>query len=251
MDRFFKILSKAMACLFTLSAFVIIVFVAIIVPSNSSAFYSAQFNEPDEYGKTPIDYVKKYSYSMQDDKAASYVLQMSEDDLIGLMKHVMRYCLYLEDDLNPTVNGEKINVFRQDEVSHMKDVKGVFGGLLITVGVSVLIFISTLILAILKKKEYYQNCRKVPFYTLIGVFSLLLVLGITVAIDFEWAFDIFHMILFDGNWIFEDGIMIEMIGYIFDDLVPIILGASVIMLGLFVLGLYLYNRGLKNKFEKE
>ncbi|MBR2384630.1 MAG: DUF1461 domain-containing protein [Clostridia bacterium] len=246
MDRFLKILSKVGAVLFVLSFVIISGFVAILIPATSKAFYRARFTEVDSNGKTALYYVKRNAYSIQDEKTARFVIDMTEEELVAVMLHAVRYCLYLEDDLNPTVDGYKMQLYRADEISHMQDVKKVFGKGLITVFVSVVVFIATLCLGIIKRKGYYTNCRKVPIYTLIGVVLALFITGVVAITNFDKAFDIFHKMLFDGNWEFETGVMIKMIGYIFDDILPIILTVWLSLLALFGVGLWVYNHLLKN-----
>lgn len=250
MDRFFKVFSKICAVLFVLSFAVLTGFIAIVIPASSNSFYVERFREVDKDGKTAHDYVQEQTYFLLDDETARFVMDMTEDDLVYIMKHVVRYCFYLEKDLNPTIDGYKMQFFREDEIAHMKDVKKVFGAGLIIVGVCLVVFIATLCLAIIKRKSYYQNCRKIPFYVLLGVFVSLLTIGLLAVLNFDKAFDIFHKILFSGNWEFEDGIMIKMIGYIFDDILPIILTIWLSLLALLGVGVWLYNKKLKTKQTK-
>ena len=247
MDRFLKVFSKIGAVFFVLSFTIMAGFIAIVIPASSNSFYLKRFREVDEKGKTAHDYVKEQTYFLLDDETARFVYDMTEDDLVFVMKHVVRYCFYLEEDLNPTIDGYTMQFFREDEIAHMKDVKKVFGAGLIIVGVSLVVFITTLCFGIIKRKSYYQNCRKIPIYALIGVFIVILTVGILALTNFDKAFDIFHLILFSGNWEFEDGIMIKMIGYIFDDILPIILTIWLGLLALLGVGVWLYNKKLKIK----
>ncbi|MBR2337114.1 MAG: DUF1461 domain-containing protein [Clostridia bacterium] len=249
MDRFFKILSRALAVLFVLSFAILAGFVAIVIPTSSRGFYKKQFLKPNEEGKTALYLVRRQTYDISDIETARFVIDMTEDELVDVMMHAVRYCFYLEDDLNPTVDGYQMKLYREDEISHMQDVKGVFGGGLIMVGVSLAVFITGLCLALIKKKSYYLNCRKVPVYALIGVLLGLLAVGIFSLANFDFAFDAFHKIFFDGNWEFETGIMIEMIGYLFDDILPIILSVWLGLLAVFGVAIYFFNRFLKKKFK--
>ena len=247
MARFLKVLSKIVAVFFIISFTVLAGFVAIIIPASSQSFYTERFREKDEKGRTALDYVKDQNYFLLDDETARFVMDMTEEDLVYVMKHVVRYCFYLEEDLNPTIGGYKMQFFREDEISHMKDVKNLFGVVLIVVGISLVVFIVTLCIGVIKRKSYYQNCRKIPFYVLLGVFIIVLAVGIFSVLNFDKAFDIFHQILFSGNWEFEDGIMIKMIGYIFDDILPIILTIWLGLLTLLGAGIVLYNKKLKKQ----
>lgn len=244
-----KAIYKICAVFFTLSVFLILGFISIMIPATSTAFYSSQFSKVDEYGGTAVDDVRYQAKYLSDENAKAYIENLTEDQLMDLMMHTMKYCLFLEDDLNPTVGGVHLEVFREDEYSHMKDVKGVFGGGLLMVLFSLVVFGVTLTLGLLKKKGYYENAKKVPYFTLIGVFSVLAFIGLAAAINFDVAFEVFHMIFFDGNWQFSNGVMIAMIGRIFLDLVPIILIIWVVLLALFVTGIYFYNKALTKKFN--
>ena len=245
MDRFLKILGKVGAVFFVLSFAVISCFIAIVIPACSKAFYKDEFNKTLENGHTIHYIVKRETYLMEDVQSARFVMEMTEDELIDLMMHTVRYCFYLEEDLNPTIDGYQLKLYRQDEISHMQDVKAVFGGGLVIVGVSVGVFIITLCIGLVKRKSYYENCRKVPIYALIGVLLVFLIIGIASMIWFDKAFDIFHKLLFDGNWEFETGVMIKMIGYVFDDIFPIILTIWLTLLALFGVGILRFNKKIK------
>lgn len=245
MEGFLKVLGKIGAVLFVLSFAILAGFIAIVIPASNSNFYKQRFREVDENGRTAYDYVLDETYFLLDDDTARFVYDMTEDDLVFVMKHVVRYCFYLEKDLNPTIDGYQMQFFREDEISHMKDVKRVFGAGLVMVGVSLVVFIVTLCFGIIKRKSYYHNCRKIPIYALICVFIAVFTVGILAVANFDKAFDIFHNILFNGNWEFVDGIMIKMIGYIFDDILPIILTIWLSLLALLGVAVKLFEKKSK------
>lgn len=250
MDKFIKIIYKICAVIFTLAVFLATGFIAIMIPANSPSFYKEQFYKIDYFGNPVIETVRLQARLIEDKKASKYIANISEEQLLDLMMHTMKYLTFLEDDLNITVDGEYLEIYRSDELSHMQDVKNLFGGGIILVLVATVILCVLLVLGLIKKKGYYENCRKVPYYTLIGIFAVLALLGLAIAIDFTTAFEIFHQIFFDGNYAFADGVMIAMINNIFFDLVPIILAIWIVLLALFVVGLVLYNYVLKQKFTQ-
>ena len=138
-DTTSKIVTRLVNVLFTIGIFLICGFIAVIVPSTSNAFYERQFNKNDTLNK-----VHRQSYFLSGD-AKEYVANMSMDDLLSLMDHTMDYCLYFEDDLNITVDGNHLEVFRPDEYQHMKDVKVLFGGGYVLLGIGVLFFVGGLV----------------------------------------------------------------------------------------------------------
>lgn len=232
-----KILAKIYTVLFTLSVFLVFGFISIMIPANSPAFYRSQFEKYDVLENVRYQY--RYLY---EDNAREYIATLSDEQLDELMAHVMRYCLYLEDDLNVTVDGEYLEIFREDEYSHMQDVKNVFGGGLIIVLFSLLIIVGGVILFLIYRKGYYDNCRKIPFITLGVIGGVLLLIALYALIDFTSAFTAFHLIFFDGNWTFSNGVMIAMIGQIFFDIVPIIVAIWLTLTAGLVVALALYNK---------
>ncbi|MBR6736968.1 MAG: DUF1461 domain-containing protein [Clostridia bacterium] len=234
-----KFLSCALTALFTISLFLTFGLIAIVVPATSPSFYKWQF---EKYGV--LTKVQNQSYRLSG-SAKEYIENISSDELISLMSHVMRYCLFLESDLNPTVNGETLEVFREDEVSHMQDVKNVFGGGLTIIAVCLVIIAVSLVLYIIYRKGYYLNCRKVPLITLAVLLGLLLLIALFAVIDFDLAFTIFHRLLFEGNWQFSSGVMVNLISYIFNDLVFIIAGIWGLLTALFITLVILLNKKYK------
>lgn len=245
--------SRLLAVVFTVCAFLIFGFAAVIIPSTSTAFYKSQFRKNDT-----LKYVQYQSRYLEGD-AKEYIANLTEEQLLSLMRHTMRYCLYFEDDLNPTVNGEKLQVFRNEsgetltdgcrEISHMADVKRVFGGGMILVGVAFALFVAILVLGLVYKSAYYKFCRKTPYITIIAVVALLAVVGIAAAVNFDYAFALFHKIFFDGTqWQFSNGVMIAMIGDIFTGIVPVIIGIWGGLCALFVSVIALVNKKLSKKF---
>lgn len=251
MKKFKPILANILTVLFTLSAFFIAGFIAVIAPATSKTFYKAQFEKHDTLEK-----VRAQAEYLNDDKARVYVENLTEEQLLSLMNHTMRYCLYLEDDLNITVGGEKLEIFLDikggtlnegcTEITHMADCKKLFGAGIILFFVSIAVVIATLVLGIIFRKTYYLYCGKTVYITLGICLGVLAVIGVFAAINFDKAFTVFHEIFFKGKqWQFGYGVMIAMIGEIFTGLVPIIGGIWIGLLVLTVIGVFFFNRPLR------
>lgn len=240
-----KIAFQALTVLFTLGFFVFSGFISIVLPATSRHFYQTQFEKYNTLYR-----VQGQSIYLDDMAAAVYVDDLSEEELLDLMDHTMRYCLFLEDDLNPTIDGVRLEIFRPDEYAHMEDVRGVFGGGLLLVGIFFLFIPAGLIFGLKFKKAYFDACRRIPYYTLLTTACLLLAVGLFAAIDFDAAFTLFHEIFFAGTqWRFANGVMITMIGPIFTDIVPIIFVLWSVLLGTFLACLVFYNCYLKKRFS--
>ena len=240
-----KAFSKILAVFFTVSVFLFCGFLSIMIPANSSAFYSAQFKKHDT-----LTYVRSQSVYLSDEKASAYIKNLTSEQLLDLMNHVVRYCMLIEDDMNITVDGEYLEIFQDDEISHMKDVQKVFLGGFIIVAIAIVFIIVGLVFFFIKRKGYYENCRKVPYWTLLAVVGVLLLIALFALINFDLAFEIFHQIFFDGNYSFSSGVMIWMIGFIFEDIVAIIVPVWIILLSAFTIAITFINKKLAKKYEK-
>ncbi len=252
MKRAKGVLANVLTVLFTLSAFLLAGFIAVIVPATSNSFYKAQFRKHGTLEK-----VRAQSAYIDDADAKNYVANMTEEQLLSLMNHTMRYCLYLEDDLNIEKDGKRLEIFLDErgepldsgclEVTHMSDVKKLFGAGVIICIVAAVVFVTTLILGLIFKKEYYLYCRKTVFVTLGACLAVLAVIGVTAAINFDFAFTLFHEIFFSGKqWRFGYGVMINMIGEIFTGIVPIIAAIWIVLLVITVAGAALFNKKISS-----
>ena len=228
----------------TIGFFLLSGFVAVIVPANSTAFYADQFEKHDTLNFVRYQY-HYLDYSLV--KERNYLYNLTDEQLLELMDHTMRYCMLIEDNLNPTIDGVEYKIFTENEISHMADVRNVFKGGFILVGIGGVFFVIGLALIIIFRKEYCKK-RKTPFRTLIALFSILALIGLFALINWNLAFEVFHMIFFDGNWTFANGVMIAMIGEIFTGIVPIIIAIWVGLLAIFTTSIAIYNHFVKKKY---
>ncbi len=240
-----RFLIKLSAFVLSLTMFLCLGFVAIIIPATSEAFYEGQFEKHDT-----LAYVQYQARYLEGD-AKEYIASLDDEALIDLMLHAIRYCLSLEDNLNPTIDGKVLEVYSENELSHMKDVRDVFSGGMTIVLVAFVLSVLILVLIFFNKKDYYQSGRRYPFYSLILVAVLLAAVAIFCVVDFELAFVIFHLLLFEGNWQFANGVMIAMIGEIFFDIAFIIAALWAIFLALYVIFILILNATSKPRMAKK
>jgi uncharacterized membrane protein len=238
-----KVFHVLLVVAFSIGFFLLSGFASIMIPATSRNFYKSQFIKYDT-----VEWVREQGVYLDDRNAREYIENITESQLLDLMDHTMLYCLGFADDLNITVDGVRLEVFREDEYAHMRDCRALFIGGEIIGGVALLLVIAGLVFVLLFSGEYYKNARKVPFLA-IGVCALAVaVVGVVALIDFDAAFTAFHRILFTGNWTFANGVMISMIGTIFTDLVVYIAIGWLGSIALFVLvfafiNSYLARRG--------
>ncbi len=234
-------LLKVSAFILSLSMFLCLGFVAIILPATSEAFYENQFEKNDTLLK--VQYQEKYLTG----DAKEYIASLDKEGLIDLMLHAIRYCLSLEDNLNPTVDSKLLSVYTENELSHMQDVREVFSGGITIVLIAFVISVLILIFILRNKSDYYRHSRKYPIYSVIMVVALLAFVAVFAIVDFETAFVIFHLLLFDGNWQFANGVMIAMIGEIFFDIAFIIASLWAAFILLYVVFILILNALSKPK----
>ncbi len=244
-----KVLYRIFTVLASISIFIIVGFIAIMVPANSKAFYRWQFEKHNT-----LDWVQSQAEELYDESSADYdpnagdyVSKMTDQQLENLMMHVMRYCMWLEDDLNITVEGQYLKIFRADERSHMQDVKNLFGGGIILTIVALLICITFLFFLLNRPKEYYETSRKIPFFTFGVLLTLIVLVAIFALTNFAYTFEIFHQIFFTGNYAFANGVMVSMITEIFPDLATLIAVGWLVLLIIPAVVLVLYNRHVAKK----
>ncbi|MBO5224478.1 MAG: DUF1461 domain-containing protein [Clostridia bacterium] len=237
----------------TIAIFIVVGFIAIMVPANSKAFYRWQFEKHNtlEWVQSQADGMGDSYSSKYNPEAEKYVANMTEVQLEELMLHVMRYCMWIEDSLDITVEGESLSVFRADEKSHLSDVRNLFGAGMIVTLISLLACIVFLFFLLNRPKEYYESSRNVPFITLAVLVGLIAFVAVFACIDFTVTFEIFHKILFTGNYSFSNGVMISMISEIFPDLALIIGISWLITLAIPIVALIFYNRHVAKKICAE
>ena len=244
---------RILTVLASLSIFIIVTFIAIMVPANSKSFYKWQFekNQTLSWVQSQSSYLDYPLSEDYDPYAADYVENMTEQQLEDLMMHVMRYLTWLEDDVNITVEDRYLNIFTANEKSHLKDVRVVFGVFIILSILSMLFCMVYLFFLINRPKQYYDTSRKIPFITFAVIMALYISFVVWAIVDFKYVYEVFfHNLLFSGNYAFSHGVMVSMISEIFPD-IAICVGVSIpVLLSIPTLAFALYNRSIRKKIAK-
>ena len=155
-------------------------------------------------------------------------------------------------DINVTKNGKMMPLFKDKEIHHMYDVRG-----LVQLDYKILritLIVNLILMAFLIWKKYYKQAAKALFGGSLFSVGLMATLGIAMAIDFEDLFIAFHMISFSNDdWLLDPTtdylIMMYPEGFWFDALlrVVLIIVAFIIVLGV---GGFLWKRKLLKDSEK-
>ncbi|MCL2521533.1 MAG: DUF1461 domain-containing protein [Erysipelotrichales bacterium] len=101
------------------------------------------------------------------------------------------------------VNGELRPFFNQFELDHMHDVLVLFNGGRIIFYCSLIFVFLTIIYFFFRRKFINKNFITWFQWTLISIVGIMLFLTVLSIINFEFVFEIFHVLLFeDGTWTF-------------------------------------------------
>jgi len=130
---------------------------------------------------------------------------MTDEDLMYVTVELLDYMRARRDSLDgirATVGGVEQEFFSQRDKDHMIDVRVLYDRLFMVRNVSFFAFIGMILLmAITKTKvlHYLARCSR----EVMAVFLLLaVVIAVIIAIDFDRAFEVFHLIFFDNDlWI--------------------------------------------------
>ena len=234
---------KILTILATLGFLLVICITAFLIPASSQSFYKKQFEKHDTLNKVLS---QEYVVGI---KGRTYLRTLDDEKLLILIDGVLDYCVGKTDTMQPKgANGELVELFNKQEVSHLGDVRRFFIGTFIAGGIGFAFFIAGLIIALVNKKFYYEHARRYPLYTLLAFAVLVLAIGVFAIIDFNKIFYVLHTLFFDGNFAFNYGVMINLIGDIFAPMaiisIPIIIG----FIATFTVLIILYNRKLKKRF---
>lgn len=131
------------------------------------------------------------------------------------------------------IDGIEQEVFYDDELSHMLDVKILFDNIKVAGITATILLILTLLYFAIFNKNINKSTLKGILKVLLGVGCVIVFLILVASIDFHEAFNIFHAIFFpQGNWLFPPySFMIQMLPEsLFFDFTTIILFKAITLL---------------------
>jgi integral membrane protein (TIGR01906 family) len=165
-----------------LCVFVVLLCQSIAIPTFSKAFYTSQFKKND----TPR------------------TVSMEMEELQRITWEMLDYMRGRRDDLiiRGTVDGQEREIFNEREKDHMVDVYRLFDiGYRVRNIAFFLFFMIVFIMQLLKYQTAYLMARCLR-EVLTGFLSLAALLIIIIAVDFNRAFTLFHLIFFNNDlWV--------------------------------------------------
>lgn len=217
MKKFFIV---ATTVLFAVAVFIFIITFSIGLPIYCRFFYYLQIEPLGIPEITGFDYATiKSSY----DAVLDYLVLPNRPFSVGAFK------------------------YSESGASHFADCKVLFDLNAVALIISTAVIVLTLILdktGVVKLKKI--NGFSVSLFSAIGIFALIIILAIVVAIDFDSAFTAFHHLFFPGkdNWTFhpyKDQIILALPAQFFMNC-AILIGASIFLLSAGIITFCLIKR---------
>lgn len=133
-------------------------------------------------------------------------LHMEMTDIMSTTKYMMSYLRGGEEELVfvTQIEGEEKDFFNEQDRFHMGEVKELFLGGLALRRIALVLCVGSLLGLLLMKCDWIGVLLQMYRRTLVGLFAIVIVLGILIAQNFSKAFEIFHHIFFDNDlWLFD------------------------------------------------
>ena len=150
----------------------------------------------------PTFFMPFYRQQYANQEIAEYI-GMSEEDLMYVTVELLDYMRARRDDLDgirATVNGEEQEFFSERDKVHMIDVRVLYDQLFIVRNVAFFGFLGMILLMAITKSPVRHLLARCSREIMAGFLLLSALLAGVIAIDFDRAFEIFHLIFFDNDY---------------------------------------------------
>ncbi|MCL2361891.1 MAG: TIGR01906 family membrane protein [Defluviitaleaceae bacterium] len=128
---------------------------------------------------------------------------MSDEELMYVTVELLDYMRGRRDDLDgirATVNGVEVEFFSERDKIHMVDVRVLYDRLFVVRNVAFFGFIGMILLMAITKTKVLHFLARCSREVMAGFFLLAGIMAGIIAIDFDRAFEIFHLIFFDNDY---------------------------------------------------
>lgn len=155
---------------------------------------------------------------------------------------------------------DNLNVFSNQAIIHMKDVRDLFFLLQNAMFFIFILFLALIVYIYVKRQQFKDIMFKYSSITIMVIIGILLIFGIIAIIDFDFAFTLFHRIIFfdetkfndsffgrQSNYSELDGVENRMLVWIlserfFIDFAIIVIAITVFVIIVYLLLMYLYKK---------
>lgn len=250
-----KIVDKIIVPITTVLILLVSVWVVTITMTGGKWYYRWQFNKNDT--------VEKLTWKTKDGEIISY----DDEDLEVIMNQMVDYLMGKEEDMQVVIDGK--NVFSNQAIYHMRDVKALFERWTIITIACIALLIACAIYIYKNFEDVKKNMFKKTMITYSVILAILMVVVVAMIVDFDWTFTQFHHILFPSPEKFKDAffgyksnyeelpyinnmLLVEILSIeVFSDAAFIIVGFILISLVAWSIFTYKYGRNEKNKKQVE
>ncbi|MCL2527185.1 MAG: TIGR01906 family membrane protein [Defluviitaleaceae bacterium] len=128
---------------------------------------------------------------------------MSDEELMYVTVELLNYMRGRRDDMDgirATVNGEEQEFFSERDKIHMVDVRVLYDRLFIVRNVAFFGFVGLVLLMAITKSPVRHLLARCSREVMAGFLLLSAILAGVIAIDFDRAFEIFHLIFFNNDY---------------------------------------------------
>lgn len=191
-----KILNKTIVAFITVSLIIIVTWASAYSITMNKNYYRHQFEKNDTASTLHWVYQDK-------DSGDRIYKSYDADDLEKIMNQIVDYLANKEESMQ-VIDDEGMNVFSNQALKHMADVKKAYNHFMVLAIVLIVLIIPMFIYLHFNFKDIKSSIKKQLIWTFSIIFGLLLILAVMMLIDDDWTFTQFHHILFPNKQSFED-----------------------------------------------
>lgn len=150
----------------------------------------------------PLAYsLRFYEYSFLKNNTAE-LTGYTDRQLSRIALHIIRFLKGEAISFHYEV--DNLNVFSNQAIIHMKDVRDLFFLLQKLMFFILVLFLGLIVYIYVKKQQFKDIMFKYSLITILVIIGILLIFGIIAIIDFDFAFTLFHRIIFFDETKFND-----------------------------------------------
>jgi len=150
----------------------------------------------------PTFFLPFFRQQYANQEIAEYI-GMSDEDLMYVTVELLDYMRGRRDDLEGIqayVNGVQVEFFSERDKIHMVDVRVLYDRLFMVRNVAFFGFIGLVLLMAITKTKVGHFLSRCSREVMAGFFLLSGIMAGIIAIDFDRAFEVFHLIFFDNDY---------------------------------------------------
>ena len=203
-NKFINFTNKIIFPLSIIVLILIVTWFAVFALTSSKTYYRFEFNKNDT--------VNTLHWVYQREDGIRIYKEYDGDDLEKIMNKIVDYMTNKCDDLQ-MVDDEGMNVFSNQAIYHMADVKKIYNGWSIITLFLIPLMVLMIIYIDIHLNEISKSIKKQTIITFSIIGSILLIIVIGLIIDSSNTFVIFHHVIFPKIEDFNDAMFYRVSNY--------------------------------------